>query len=103
VRTARVGATRMAESNISVSIVHRDDVRCPAGPRDMMGEAHRVGCSNGRTCPSERANGGTPRAVWYAKHSRISGGGRQARAMYFCQRCGAAFAHRFGLELSTPS
>lgn len=87
-------------STPGITLVHRDDPTCPAGPRGMMDDGHRVGCSNGRSCPSPRPVGGVARATYYAKQARVLAGKRATRAMYFCDRCGAAFAQRHGLPFA---
>lgn len=87
-------------TKVSATIVHRDDPACTEGPREMMGDGHRTGCSNGRTCPSRRDCGGAPRATWYARHRRVWPDGKaELRGMYFCERCARNWAHRFGLDL----
>ena len=93
----------MSRSQRAAERHHHESPDCPTGPRSMMSHVHRVGCATQRNCAS-RTPAGPARATHYAKVEQFEKGRRTTqRAMYLCDRCASAFAHRFGLDQPTSS
>lgn len=91
----------MSSRKTHAELHHRVAPDCPTGPRHMMSDAHRVGCATQRSCAS-RTLAGPARATHYARVEQFERGRKTGtKALYLCDRCAAAFAHRFGLEQPT--
>ncbi len=92
--------SRALPETSTVVLYHRDDVRCPDGPKLMMGELHRMGCGRGSACLSAKpSRSGAVRAVFYAKRQEEHG----TRVKYLCAPCGAEFAAAVGIALTPAS
>lgn len=90
----------MAKPHITA---HRKDAACcPAGPADMMGDAHRVGCANNRSCLGAPDAVSAARATWYVRIEQ-AGEEKKPRAFYLCDRCMVPFARMHKLALDIPT
>lgn len=79
----------MGKNAVAVTLYHRDDIACPPGAREMMGDQHRVACARGVHCASKdtaRTRGGAVRAEYYA---RVENAGDRKRPLvrYLCTPC----------------
>jgi hypothetical protein len=93
----------MTGARTHAALIHRDSAHCPENVKAMLGPLHRMGCGNGRTCPTPRNRDDVSPAEYYARFSKtLPGGKKEGRAMYLCVRCARRFAQRFSLEFVEP-
>lgn len=88
----------MSRKSQTAELYHKNDPKCPTGPRAMMGEIHRVGCKLDRNCPSRTPGNPNPRAVFFARIP-IPHASRHQPA-YFCEKCGRAFGKTRGIPVT---